>query len=113
MLRRFLPAAALPLIAACATLPAPEAARPAAAPAVGLVSAADPRAVEAGMAMLRQGGSATDAAIATMLALNVIEPQSSGIGGGGFFVRGDAAGHVDTIDGRETAPAGATGGWFI
>jgi gamma-glutamyltranspeptidase/glutathione hydrolase len=117
MLRRFLtPIAALPLLAACATVPAehPCCAPPAAAaPEVGLVSAADPRAVEAGMAMLRQGGSATDAAIATMLALTVVEPQSSGIGGGGFFVRGDAAGHVDTIDGRETAPAGATGDWFI
>ncbi len=115
MLRRFLPAAALPLIAACATLPAdhPCCAPPAAAPQVGLVSAADPRAVEAGMAMLRQGGSATDAAIATMLALTVVEPQSSGIGGGGFYVHGDAAGHVDTIDGREKAPAGATGEWFF
>ncbi|GGE04275.1 gamma-glutamyltranspeptidase [Tsuneonella deserti] len=118
MARRFLLSAfALPLLAGCATLPAPVADHvppgDAAAPATGLVSAADPRAVEAGMAMLRQGGSATDAAIATMLALTVVEPQSSGIGGGGFFVRGDAAGHVSTIDGRETAPAGATGDWFF
>jgi gamma-glutamyltranspeptidase/glutathione hydrolase len=115
MLRRLIaPLAALPLLAACATVPATTT-RPvdAAAPAVGLVSAADPRAVEAGMAMLRQGGTATDAAVATMLALTVVEPQSSGIGGGGFFVRGDAAGQVDTIDGRETAPAGATGDWFM
>ena len=112
MLRRFLPLAALPLIAACATVPA-SAPKETLAPPVGLVSAADPRAVEAGMTMLRQGGSATDAAIATMLALTVVEPQSSGIGGGGFFVRGDAAGHVSTIDGRETAPAGATGDWFF
>ncbi|HEU4821053.1 MAG TPA: gamma-glutamyltransferase, partial [Qipengyuania sp.] len=55
---------------------------------IGEVSAADPRAQDAGMAMLRQGGNATDAAIATMLALTVVEPQSSGIGGGGFYVRG-------------------------
>ena len=103
---------ALPLLAACATLPAP-APLDANAPDVGLVSAADPRAVEAGMAMLRQGGSATDAAIATMLALTVVEPQSSGIGGGGFYVRGDGSGMVETIDGRETAPAGATGDWFF
>lgn len=62
--------------------------------------------------MLRLGGSATDAAIATMLALTVVEPQSSGIGGGGFLVLGDAAGNVDTIDGRETAPKAATPQWF-
>ena len=79
----------------------------------GMVSAADPRAAEAGAEMLRAGGSATDAAIATMLALTVVEPQSSGIGGGGFFVASDAAGRVETIDGRETAPAGATPRWFL
>ena len=78
----------------------------------GMVSAADPRAAEAGAEMLRAGGSATDAAIATMLALNVVEPQSSGIGGGGFYVTSDAAGRVETIDGRETAPAAATPQWF-
>ena len=62
--------------------------------------------------MLRRGGSATDAAIATMLALGVVEPQSSGIGGGGFLVTGDANGRVETIDGRETAPAAAGPQWF-
>ena len=81
-------------------------------PFIGSVSAADPRAEAAGMEMLRAGGSATDAAIAVMLALTVVEPQSSGIGGGGFYVRGDAAGSVETIDGRETAPAAATERWF-
>jgi gamma-glutamyltranspeptidase/glutathione hydrolase len=78
-----------------------------------MVSAADPRAAAAGAEILRKGGSATDAAIATMLALNVVEPQSSGIGGGGFYVRSDAAGHVDTINGREKAPAAATSDWFL
>ena len=78
----------------------------------GMVSAADPRAAEAGAEMLRAGGSATDAAIATMLALTVVEPQSSGIGGGGFFITSDAAGHVETIDGRETAPRAAHPQWF-
>ncbi len=79
----------------------------------GMVSAADPRAAEAGAEMLRRGGSATDAAIATMLALTVVEPQSSGIGGGGFYVRGTITGDVETLDGRETAPATASPGWFL
>ncbi|MET3469561.1 gamma-glutamyltranspeptidase/glutathione hydrolase [Novosphingobium sp. 1529] len=79
----------------------------------GLVSAADPRAADAGAQMLRQGGSATDAALATMLALTVVEPQSSGIGGGGFLIMADAAGQVDTVDGREKAPAAATPQWFF
>ena len=79
----------------------------------GLVSAADPRAAEAGAEILREGGSATDAAIATMLALNVVEPQSSGIGGGGFYVRGAPDGTVETIDGRETAPVAAGPDWFL
>ncbi|OYW50694.1 MAG: gamma-glutamyltranspeptidase [Novosphingobium sp. 12-62-10] len=79
----------------------------------GLVSAADPRAADAGAQILRLGGSATDAAIATMLALTVVEPQSSGIGGGGFLVTGDAAGMVETFDGREAAPAAATPTWFF
>lgn len=87
--------------------------RPAQAYTQGMVSAADPRAAEAGAEMLRVGGSATDAAIATMLALGVVEPQSSGIGGGGFLVSSDAAGRVETIDGREAAPSGATPEWFL
>ena len=79
----------------------------------GMVSAADPRAAAAGVEILRKGGSATDAAIATMLALNVVEPQSSGIGGGAFIVRYAAAtGRTDTIDGREAAPKAADSKWF-
>ena len=81
--------------------------------AKGMVSAADPRAAAAGTEMLRRGGSATDAAIAVMLALSVVEPQSSGIGGGGLYVTSDAAGHVETIDGREKAPAAAHPKWFF
>ncbi len=78
----------------------------------GVVSAADPRAAAAGAEMLRRGGSATDAAIAMMLALAVVEPQSSGLGGGGFLVTGSATGKVDSYDGRETAPRAATPQWF-
>jgi gamma-glutamyltranspeptidase/glutathione hydrolase len=85
---------------------------PAAARAAGMVSAADPRAAAAGAEILRQGGSAVDAAIATLLALNVVEPQSSGIGGGGFLVYSDRGQGPVTYDGRETAPAAATPFWF-
>ena len=119
MITRLLATLALPLSlasAAAAQAPAPPTAQsspPTELPFIGSVSAADPRAQAAGMAMLRQGGSATDAALATMLALTVVEPQSSGIGGGGFYVRGTADGGIETIDGRETAPAGAAPGWFL
>lgn len=76
--------------------------------APGVVSSADARASEAGREILRQGGSAADAAMAMMLALTVVEPQSSGIGGGGFIVYHDAKRRtVATIDGRETAPLAA------
>jgi gamma-glutamyltranspeptidase/glutathione hydrolase len=81
---------------------------------MGVVSAADPRAAAAGIEMLRRGGSATDAAIAVMLALNVVEPQNSGIGGGGFFLRSDGKTHrLASIDGRETAPRAADPNWFM
>lgn len=88
---------------------------PEAAPVqAGAVSSADPRATQAGEAILAQGGSAVDAAIAVMLALTVVEPQSSGIGGGGFMVRADAGdGSLVTYDGRETAPAAATPTRFL
>ena len=112
MFRNFAASSAALALAGCATVPTAAPAAPAATD-VGVVSAADPRAEAAGMAMLRQGGSATDAAIATMLALTVVEPQSSGIGGGGFMVRGAADGTVETFDGREKAPAGVTPEWFL
>lgn len=87
---------------------------PVAASAQGLVSAAEPRAAEAGREILRSGGSAADAAMAMMLALTVVEPQSSGIGGGGFLLHQDAKrGRLQTIDGREKAPAGATPRLFL
>ncbi|RJF93580.1 gamma-glutamyltransferase [Sphingomonas cavernae] len=80
----------------------------------GVVSSADPRATEAGREILRAGGSATDAAMAMMLALTVVEPQSSGIGGGGFLVHHDGkAQKIETIDGRETAPRSASPDLFL
>lgn len=118
MHRRLLPLFAAPLlVAGCATVQHPTPTLPASSASAdvfdrGMVSAADPRAAEAGAQMLRDGGSATDAAVATLLALNVVEPQSSGIGGGGFLVLDDGKGGIETIDGRETAPMAATPHWF-
>jgi gamma-glutamyltranspeptidase / glutathione hydrolase len=80
----------------------------------GVVSSADPRATEAGQEILRAGGSAADAAMAMMLALTVVEPQSSGIGGGGFILYHDAkTGKLATINGREKAPASAKPDQFM
>ncbi|MBC7521619.1 MAG: gamma-glutamyltransferase [Sandarakinorhabdus sp.] len=78
------------------------------------VSAADPRATAAGLAMLKQGGNAMDAIAATMLALTVVEPQSSGIGGGGLLVYQPAGTTLPvTFDGREKAPGLATPQYFM
>jgi gamma-glutamyltranspeptidase / glutathione hydrolase len=78
-----------------------------------MVAAANPLAVEAGVKILAAGGSAVDAAIAVQMVLNLVEPQSSGIGGGAFMVFHDAS-KKETIayDGRETAPAAATADMF-
>lgn len=89
-------------------------AKPLVAAARHMAVAAHPLAAEAARDMLRRGGSATDAAIAAALVLNLVEPQSSGIGGGGFALVLDAAtGAVTTYDGRETAPAAARGDRFL
>lgn len=78
-----------------------------------MVAAADPRAVDAGVQMLAAGGTAADAAIATMAVLGLVEPQSAGVGGGGFLVAYDkASGAVSAYDGREAAPAAATPDYF-
>ena len=73
-----------------------------------MIAAANPLAVKAGADVLRRGGSAADAAIAAQLVLGLVEPQSSGLGGGAFVVWYDAGkGKVTTLDARETAPSGA------
>ena len=121
-LQRF---AALPLalaLAACATTATKEAPAPAPAPAPAasaagpkvMVTAANPLAVEAGLNVLRQGGSAVDAAVAVQAVLSLVEPQSSGVGGGAFMTFYDAkTKKVVAYNGRETAPAGATETMFL
>lgn len=102
-----------------AVSPAPEGATGRSQRAVGyaskhMVAAANPLAAEAGRQILREGGSAVDAAIAVQLVLNLVEPQSSGIGGGAFLLHWDqAARKVTALDGRETAPAAARPERFI
>lgn len=79
-----------------------------------MVSAANPTAVDAGLAVLREGGSAIDAAIAVQAMLTLVEPQSSGIGGGAFIIYWDNADkQLHTIDARETAPMAATPELFL
>lgn len=79
-----------------------------------MVVTANPHATNAGLEVLRRGGSAADALVVVQTVLGLVEPQSSGIGGGGFLVWYDAAtGKVSTIDGRETAPALANGDLFL
>jgi gamma-glutamyltranspeptidase/glutathione hydrolase len=79
-----------------------------------MAAAANPLAAEAGLEVLRAGGSALDAAIATQMVLNLVEPQSSGIGGGGFLLHYDAqTGETAAYDGRETAPGAAGPDLFL
>lgn len=78
------------------------------------VVAANPLATEAGLAVLRRGGSAVDAAVAVQAMLSLVEPQSSGMGGGAFMTYLDGrSGKVMVYDGREVAPAGATERLFL
>ena len=108
-------------LSACLTAPARpasaaiEPAVQAEAPARGpFVAAANPLAVEAGMAVLRRGGSAVDAAVAVQAVLGLVEPQSSGLGGGAFMMVYDAeTASVTAYDGREMAPASATPELFM
>jgi gamma-glutamyltranspeptidase/glutathione hydrolase len=111
-------AALCPGASAQSASPSPEATnggvRRATVAARHMVAAAHPLAVSAGREILRQGGSALDAAIAVQMVLNLVEPQSSGIGGGAFLVHYDATSRrIVTYDGRETAPAAMSPTWFL
>jgi gamma-glutamyltranspeptidase/glutathione hydrolase len=104
------------LLVAPLRLPAQQLARAAqAAPLhAAIVTAANPLAVDAGIEILRQGGSAADAAVAIQAMLGLVEPQSSGVGGGGFMLYYEAnTAAVAAVDGREKAPAGATPDMFL
>lgn len=95
-------------LAACATASTP------ARQGEAMVTAANPHAVEAALEILRAGGGAVDAAIAAELVLGLVEPQSSGIGGGGFLLFYDAESErIAGYDGREWAPAGARAEMFL
>ncbi len=125
--RRLLPClSAIVLLAGCAAPHMPQPPSPPAQPegASGLtakpgwatktyaVAAANPLATEAGLQILRAGGSAVDAAIAVQMVLALVEPQSSGLGGGAFLLHFDGK-TTQAFDGRETAPAGATSTLFL
>ncbi|MDP7643040.1 MAG: gamma-glutamyltransferase, partial [Alphaproteobacteria bacterium] len=78
-----------------------------------MIAAANPHAARSGQDILAAGGSAIDAAIAAQMVLGLVEPQSSGIGGGGFLLHYNAVtGAIESFDGRETAPASADGDLF-
>ncbi|MSP04155.1 MAG: gamma-glutamyltransferase [Acetobacteraceae bacterium] len=95
----------------CLLLATPVAAEPAKR---HMIAAAHPAAAAAGLAILQAGGNAVDAAVAVQMALTLVEPQSSGIGGGAFLVLHDAAtNQVTSWDGRETAPAAVTPDLFL
>ncbi len=119
MLRRLSLCAAL-LLAACSGGDKDAAEETPKAPAVETtsvpwaVTAAHPKATEAGAKILAEGGSAVDAAVAVQAVLGLVEPQSSGLGGGAFMLHYAAAtGELTTFDGREVAPASATPDLFL
>ena len=95
-------------------LAAPASARDAVVAKKHMVAAANPLAVEAGLDVLRRGGSAVDAAIAVQAMLGLVEPESSGIGGGAFLLHwSEKEKRLRSYDGRETAPAAVTPDLFL
>ncbi|MBO0915620.1 gamma-glutamyltransferase [Streptomyces laculatispora] len=107
-------AAVVSVGAAAPSSSAPAAKSPVAVGYGGAVSSVDADATAAGIEVLRKGGNAADAAVATAAALGVTEPYSAGLGGGGYFVHYDASTRtVQTIDGRETAPRSADSSLFM
>src|SRR5687767_9218434 len=95
----------LPMLLLLLLLALPAAAQPAAEARRHMVAAPHPMAVEAGLAMLRAGGHAVDAAIAAQAMLTLVEPHASGLGGGALLLHWDAAARdLSAWDGRETAP---------
>jgi len=117
MIMRFLKpltcAFALATLSACATAPATRRAQTVQA-GEPFVIAANPLAAQAGLNVLNRGGSAVDAAIAVQAMLSLVEPQSSGVGGGAFLTYLDGrTGKITVYDGREVAPAQATPGMFL
>jgi gamma-glutamyltranspeptidase/glutathione hydrolase len=112
-IRTFLAALACLCAPACAAAP-PPGSPTAAATTEPFVIAANPLAAQAGLNVLKRGGSAVDAAIAVQAMLSLVEPQSSGVGGGAFMNYYDArTGKITIYDGREVAPAQATRGMFL
>src|ERR671913_2630742 len=117
LIPRLLAALAAVGLSACAT---PTASQPQPSPPVAVaqqeafVIAANPLAAQAGLEVLKRKGSAVDAAVAVQAMLSLVEPQSSGIGGGAFMTYYDArSGKVSILDGREVAPAQATSTMFL
>jgi gamma-glutamyltranspeptidase/glutathione hydrolase len=121
MIRRVLPVLTALALSACASPfghpfapPSGETAQSADQGPVEMVAAANVHAANAGMAVLHRGGTAVDAAVAIQAMLGLVEPQSSGLGGGAFMMVYDArSGEVTAYDGRETTPAGATPDMFL
>jgi gamma-glutamyltranspeptidase/glutathione hydrolase len=114
LFRKLFAALASLSLTACAATPPSHAASAATISAEAFVIAANPLAAHAGLNVLKRGGSAIDAAIAIQATLTLVEPQSSGLGGGAFLHYYDARQRrTSVLDGREIAPAQATAGMFL